>query len=67
MNMNRIKFLSAENGTGNIKTAAIQHTDAALNPLAVSGINCAYPDSGQDSEVLAVSRGVYKKMHSPIS
>jgi len=42
MNMNRIKFLSAENGTWNIKTAA--------NPLAVS----SYPYSGQDNEVLAV-------------
>jgi hypothetical protein len=58
MDMNRIKFLSAENGTWNIKTAANQHTEEELNPLAVSGINGSYPDSRQDSEVHAVSRGV---------
>jgi len=52
--MKRMKFLSAENGTWNIKAAANQHTEAALNPLAVS----SYPDSGQDNEVLTVSRGV---------
>jgi hypothetical protein len=39
MNTNRIKFLSAENDTSwNIKTAANQHIEAALNPLTVSGI-----------------------------
>jgi hypothetical protein len=37
INTNRIKFLSAENGTlWNIKTAANQNIEAALNPLAVS-------------------------------
>ena len=36
--MNTIKLLSAENHTWNFKTADNHHTEAALNPLAVSGI-----------------------------
>ena len=40
--MIRINFLSAENGTWNIKTAANQHTEAAINPLAVNGIMVLY-------------------------
>jgi hypothetical protein len=60
LNIARIRFLSAQDGTGNVKTAAPQHNESALNLHAVS--TWFLPSLGTGyADVLAISHGESKR------